>query len=180
MPVLATWSPTDHMLGLVVSLGLAVAAKTCLVVDLDLDGPRLGSSRTLADLVREGPTRADLEPERNGPAFLANGGVSVGEAGEVLQALARRWPALVLRTALAQERPVGSIVVAPLLPDRIAPRFRPPRILQRTGFSPSKAPEVGSILLPPPRRRTVQLLLSGSQPTGDRWLRTLAGAWTAQ
>jgi len=180
MPVLSTWSPTDHMLGLIVSLGLAVAAKTCLVVDLDVEGPRLGSAKTLADLVREGPTRSDLEPGGRGAAFLANGGVGVGEASDVLRALAERWPAVVLRTSLTRERPMGSIAVAPLLPEGVGPDFGAPRILQRTGISRTTAPAPGSILLPPPRRSTVRQLLSGHQPSGDRWIRTLSRVWSAR
>lgn len=179
MPVLATWSPTDHTLGLVVSLGLAVATKTCLVVDLDIEGPRLGSTRTLADLVREGPTRTDLEPRAPGAAFLANGGVPVDEATDVLHALAHRWPAMVLRTALARERPSGSIAVGPLLPDDVAPMFGPPRILQRTGISPTHRPASGTIVLPRPGRMTVQRMLSGSRPAPDRWVRSLSRVWTS-
>ena len=40
MPALAIWSPEDGVLGAVAPLGLAAAAGTALVVDLDPRGPR--------------------------------------------------------------------------------------------------------------------------------------------
>ena len=78
-------------------LALAAAAGTALVVDLDPQGPAYPGNADLAELVAEGPTRRDLEPERSGVAVLRNGGVPEEEAAEVLNALAARWPAVVFR-----------------------------------------------------------------------------------
>ena len=66
MPALSIWSPEDGVLGAVAPLGLAAAAGTALVVDLDPGGPRYPGPATLADLVADGPRRGDLSPSRRG------------------------------------------------------------------------------------------------------------------
>lgn len=86
----------DDLLGAIAPLGLAVAAGTALVVDLDADGPSYPAERTLAQVVAEGPRRAELVPERSGVAVLPNGGVRAFEALEMVEMLARspcrtRW-----------------------------------------------------------------------------------------
>ena len=59
MPALAIWTPEDGVLGALAPLGLAIAGGTALMVDLDPLGPRYPGTRSLADLVSEGPRRAD-------------------------------------------------------------------------------------------------------------------------
>ena len=87
MPALALWTPEDGLLGALAPLGLALAAGTALVVDLDPLGPHYPGSASLADLVAEGPRKADLSPARRGVAVLRNGGVSPAAAAEVVAAL---------------------------------------------------------------------------------------------
>ncbi len=176
MSVIATWSPADAALHTLVPLGLAVAAGTALVIDLDSEGARLGSGPTLADLVREGATRAQLEPTRRGPAFLSNGGIEAADAQQLISGLCERWPSVVLRCPPRLERPVGAIAVLPLLPDPHTLVAAAPAIYQRCGFSPRHSP--AGLILPPPRRGTVEHLLGGRSPRrSDRWIRALEPLW---
>jgi hypothetical protein len=177
MPVLATWSPRDALLDAIVPLGLASAAGTALVVDLDPAGPSWSGSFTLADLVRRGPTRDELVPSRRGPAVLANGGIEADEAADVVSALTDRWPAVVLRCPPNVPCPAGAIAVLPLLPEPFALSAEPPVVYQRSRLSPRVKPQ--PLILPPPSRRTVAALLSSRQPlTPDRWIRALRTIWS--
>ena len=176
MPVLATWSPADLALGTLVPLGLAVAAGTCLVIDLDHDGPALGTHPTLADLVHHGAERRHLEPSGPGPAYLANGGVEADEAADIVSAMVERWPNAVLRCPGRAPRPTGAMAVLPLLPEPHLRVAEPPAVYQRIGISPRSAPTGPT--LPPIPRRTAEALLSGRRPVRpDRWIRSVAGLW---
>ena len=176
MPVVATWSPFDATLDVLVPLGLATVAPTCLVVDLDPDGPDAGSGATLAELVSEGPTRRQLDPIDGASAYLANGGVELGEAERVVGELVRRWPFVVLKCPRTSEPPADALALVPLLPEPYLRRVRPPLLYQRCGFSPRRHPPGPT--LPRPRRSTVAALLEGREPVGrDRWLRALSGVW---
>jgi hypothetical protein len=176
MPVLATWSPHDSLLDAIVPLGLASAAGTALVVDLDPRGPAWSVSFTLRDLVQRGPTRQELAPTRRGPAVLANGGVEADEAADVVSALADGWPSIVLRCPPDRPRPAGAVAVLPLLPEPFARSEDPPVVYQRSQLSPRSNPQ--SHVLPPPSRRTIVALLSSRQPPRpDRWIRALGTVW---
>lgn len=176
MPVIATWTPNDAILDVAVPLGLAVAAGTAIVVDADPSGPRLGDGATLAQLVARGPTRADLEPPSSGPAFLSNGGIDVGEASEVIAALAARWPALILRCAPGVHKPDGAITFAPLLPEPWGRAYPGRVVFQRSPMSPAIDP--GHPVLPRPRRATIAALLAGRRPVRrDRWIKALGAVW---
>lgn len=175
MPVIATWSPADAALDILVPLGLVAGVPSGLVIDLDPNGPNLGGEWTLADLVRQGPSRSHLEPPRRARAFLTNGGVPAEDAAPVVSALVDRWPATVLRCAPRLPRPEGSIAFVPLLPEPFTAGFPGETVYQRTAFSPRTAP-VG-VTLPPPRRRTVACLLAGQSPPKDRWIRALGALW---
>ena len=178
MPAIATWTPNDAVLDVVVPLGLAFAAGTALVIDADPAGPRPPDGSSLARLVADGPTRADLEPQQPGPAYLANGGVEIAEASTVISALAERWPAIVIRCPPRQPRPDGALAVAPLLPEPWGTRHAGRTLYQRTILSPSSVPD--GVVLPRPRRATVAALLAGRRPaTRDRWIRTLRTVWDA-
>lgn len=178
MPVIATWTPNDAVLDVVVPLGLAVAVGTALVIDVDPDGPRSAHGSTLAQLVADGPTRVDLEPQQSGPAYLPNGGVEIAEASSVIAALVARWPAAVLRCPPRQPRPDGALAVVPLLPEPWGTHHRGRTLYQRTVLSPSTAPD--GVVLPRPRRSTVAALLAGRRPPiRDRWIRALRAVWEA-
>jgi hypothetical protein len=178
MPVIATWSPVDATLDILAPLGLAAATDTCLVVDLDPEGPRLPGSHTLADLVGRGPTAAQLRPARHGTALLANGGVDASAASSVLTALCVQWPAVVLRCPPRGPRPDGAVAFVPMLPEPFSVAADPPVVHQRTSQSPRSHP--GGIVLPVPARATIASLLALRAPVRrDRWLRHLRTVWSA-
>jgi hypothetical protein len=176
MPVLATWSPFDAVLDVVAPLGLAASVGTALVVDLDPHGPAREATYTLADLVRRGPTGAELGPTSRGTAFLANGGVDAADAAPVVEALAQRWPSVVLRCPPRVEAPPGAITFVPLLPDPFGLSGPEPVIYQRYAMSPPGP--AGAFVLPPPSVRTVVSLLEHRMPVRrDRWIKGLRSVW---
>ena len=188
MPVLATWSPLDAALDILLPLGLVASTGSGLVIDLDPEGPRLGPGPTLADLVRSGPTLEQLEPPQTArtgkgfggkaSGFLSNGGVNAGEATPVVAAMIERWPSVVLRCSPRDAQPPGSIAALPLLPEPFTPVGTGRVVYQRCAFSPRRKPE--GVVLPIPRRRTVEALFAGRRPPSKRdpWLRAVARLWS--
>ncbi|MGI9586063.1 MAG: hypothetical protein ACR2N7_10780 [Acidimicrobiia bacterium] len=176
MPVIATWSPADAALGVLVPLGLACAATTGLVIDLDPRGPKVGSGPTLADLVSDGPTRAQLEPRSGAAAFLSNGGIDPDDAFDVVAAFADRWPAVVLRCSPRIDEPHEGVTFLPLLPEPYGLKANGNVVYQRCAFSPRDHP--GAPTLPRLTARTVRRLLSGQTPRyRDPWIRALRDVW---
>ena len=172
MPALAIWSPEDGVLGAVAPLALAAAAGTALVVDLDPGGPRYRGSGSLADLVASGPTIGDLQPTRRGVAVLSNGGIDPADAEHVLDALSRRWPAVVLRLPASHDGEDDAIPILPLVPGGLFSEYGGRAVYQRAGWRVT--PPEDSVVLPRPRRATIERLLVGAAPSrGDRWV----GAW---
>ncbi len=177
MAVIAVWSPFDLILSLIAPIGLAVHKGTALVVDLDPSGVGYRSSTDLATLVRRGPTEDELRPERSGVAVLANGGVGIGDATDVVNALAQRWPNVVLRCSPHVASASVAIGVVPILPAPFAPQVPGDVVYQRTAYGGEV--ERGSLVLPVPRSSTVRALLSGRVPVSrDRWIRSLGEVWS--
>ena len=176
MPALAIWSPEDEVLGAIAPLALGAAAGTAVIVDLDVDGPRYPGELTLAGLVSDGPTKADLSPQRRGIAVVSNGGVDPEDAEPVLRALVDGWPAVVFRLPADHIGGDGAIPVFPLIPGSMMDRPSGPAIYQRSGWR-VRVPE-GGIVLPRPSRGTISALLTGHTPhPGDRWIRAWRRAW---
>jgi hypothetical protein len=181
MPALAIWTPEDGVLGALAPLGLAMAGGTAVVVDLDPLGPRYPGDRSLAELVREGPRRADLGPTRRGVAVLRNGGVSAPAAAEVVAALSAGWEKVVLRLP-PRPLPTGEgppvVPVHLLLPGGLFPRAPGAAVYQATrAMLPLPGP---GWLLPVPAAGTVAGLLRGRLPVaGDRWIRAWRPVWEA-
>ncbi len=176
MPALAIWSPEDGVLGAIAPLGLAAAAGTALVVDLDPFGPRYPGAGSLAELVADGPKRSDLEPSRRGVAVLANGGIEPESAAPVLDAIVEGWPAVVLRLPPTHDGSSGAIPVLPLVPGGLLRELGPPAVYQRSGWR-VPSPE-GAVVLPRPRRSTLGMLLTGmAPPPGDRWVAAWRPLW---
>lgn len=174
MPALAIWSPEDGVLGAVAPLGLAAAAGTALVVDLDPGGPPYRGPGSLAGLVANGPRRSDLQPDRRGVAVLANGGVEAADAERVVGALVDGWPAVVLRLPADHGGGGGAVPVLPLVPGELFSGYGHDAVYQRSGWRVSAPDE--AIVLPRPRRSTIAMLLDGTMPPPrDRWI----GAWRA-
>ena len=177
MSVIAVWSPVDLVLSLVVPLGLAVHKGTALVVDLDPSGPPLPGRGDLASLVHRGPTEAELSPTGKGVAVLANGGIDGRDSREVIAALAKRWPHVVLRCAPAGMPPSGAVPVLPVLPAPFTVSLDRPAVYQRTHLGGE--PDRGVIVLPTPKPGTVRTLLEGRTPARkDTWIRSLEQVWT--
>lgn len=174
--VLALWSPVDVTLGIIGPLGAATAAGTALVIDLDVHGPPFGGAFSLADLVADGPTRAQLEPSKQGPAVLRNGGIDAEQAAEVVSALIERWPNIVLRCPPSTGASSQAIALLPLLPEPFTPKVEGRVVYQDTRLPRPRSP-LGPVL-PVPRAGTVRALLAGSRPSpGDRWVRAFRQVW---
>ncbi len=175
MPVLAVWSPADAILDVAVPLALVASVPTGIVVDLDPDGPVVGEGPSLAELVAEEPTAEQLRPVAGAAAYLSNGGVDADDAWPVVEALAARWPAVVLRCAPRLQRPASALAVLPLLPEPFTLRADGRCVYQRIGVSPGVTPD--GPVLPRPRRGTIAALLTGRRPGRDRWMRSVAALW---
>ena len=174
MPALSMRTPEDGVLGAVAPLALACAASPALVVDLDPNGPPY-PGRTLADLVEDGPTRADLSPHRSGVAVLANGGIEPDAAAPVLDALVDGWPRVVFRLP-PSPRPfsgTGVVTVRPLSP--LLDLMPGPAVYQRTLWRIE--PPGPGIVLPRPGPATVRALAGGATPGPCRWIRAWRHVW---
>ena len=180
MPVLAVWTPEDGLLGALAPLGLAgaVAREPTLVVDLDESGPHYPST-SLADLVVSEPQRDDLIGSRPGLAVLRNGGVGLERSHQVVEALIRGWPRVVLRMPprpVPHTRSIPIVPVRMLLPGRLFPRVDGPAVYQSTPI-PARLPGPG-VRLPVPAPATIAGLVAGRLPHGrDRWVRAWKRVW---
>jgi hypothetical protein len=165
------------MLGAMAPLGLAVAAPgPALVIDLDTGGPSYFGSASLAELVANGPRKADISPSRQGVAVLRNGGISYREAEDIISHLVAGWPNVVLRLGgQYAEVPCRTIPVIPLLPAGLGAAASSAAIYQDVGWR-VEAPGPGMVI-PIPRRSTWSALSAGRRPPVDRWLRSLRGVW---
>jgi hypothetical protein len=175
MTTLAINCAAEGVLSIVAPLALAAAAGTALVVDLDPNGPAYPGSSSLAELVEQGPRLADLRPARKGIAVLRNGGVDTTTAREVIIALARGWPRLVLRAGAADVESGPVVPVVPLLPGGMTPPCDRPAVYQQVGWH-EKAPGP-ALTLNTPARSTVSALLEGRLPARSRWVRSWRPVW---
>lgn len=156
------------MLHRIAPLGLAAAAGTALVVDLDPDAaPYPGPA--LADL-SAGAVRAEhLAPKRRGVAVISSGGVTTGQADELLERLISGWPAVVIRV------PVGSagIPVLPLEPVEL----RPPKAIRAVWQSTVRGSTAPGVVLPPIGRSRVTALCRCVVEPRWRWVRAWSAVW---
>lgn len=164
----------DELLAAIAPLGLALAAGSALVVDLDPDGPAYPGERTVAELAEEGPRRTELDPGRTGVATMRNGGVGTLAAIEVVGTLAQSWPAIVVRVG-SEPVPFPVIPVRPLWPGFLAYTGQSPSVWQAVPGG-TEAPGPGPVL-PPPGRATVTALLNGRRPPRSRWVRAWTRVW---
>jgi hypothetical protein len=177
MSVVALWSPSDLLLSVLAPIGLAATRPSALVIDLDPRGPRYESPYTLADLVRDGAMKDQLDPLRGAVAVLPNGGVGIEDASRVVEALAERWPHVVLRCDPASQPPESAVSLLPLLPQQFMSRPTRRVVFQSLGFR-AQAPK-GALVLPRPGSATVNALMGlRTMPTKSSWLRQLAKIWS--
>ena len=181
--VIALHTKTDHVLSVVAPVGLAAAAaRPALVIDLDPDGPAYPGTRSLADLVDEGPTRAELFPGLSGApgagvALLRNGGIGWEPALPLIEALAQRWPALVLRLpGSGGPWPWPVVPVLSLLPGILRPSGGRAAVWQSMSSRRELAPGPGPVL-PALNRSTLSGMLTfRSEPRG-RWVKAWSQVW---
>ena len=148
--------------------GLASAARTCLVVDLDAQAPPLPGP-TLVDLLREGVTAAHLRSQRSGVAVVANGGVTEEEAADLLAALTAGWPAVVFR--VSPDHP--SIPVLPLEP----PELRPETAFRAVWQATTRGSRAPGVVLPPLGRAGISSLCRGIVEPRSAWVRAWSPVW---
>lgn len=170
--VLAVTS-NDPVLSLLAPIGLAASAGTALVVDL-AGGLHVPSARTLADIAAEGPRLDELSPGRAGVAFVTSGSITLGEAGEMVDQLATRWPAVVVRSD-GDGWPGPTVPVRALYPGWLAPSAESAAVWQPMAHG-SRPPGPGPVL-PRVGRGTVRRLLSGRLPSRSRWVRAWKQVW---
>lgn len=157
--------PVLHRIGV---FGLAAAAGTCLVVDLDPGAPGLPGP-TLAGLLGDGVTAEHLRPGRRGVAVIGNGGVTEADADELVTALSAGWPNVVIRVPFG----APSISYLPLDP----PELRPARAFRAVWQSAVRGSRAPGVVLPPLRRTTVRGLCSGRVEPRSRWVQAWAPVW---
>jgi len=148
--------------------GLASAAGTCLVVDLDSQAVPLPGP-TLVDLLREGVTARQLRSRRTGVAVVANGGATEEEAADLLAALTAGWPAVVYRVPPH----CPSVPVLPLEPPELLPELAFRAVWQATTRG-SRAP---GVVLPPLRRDAIRSLCRGVVEPRSAWVRAWSPVW---
>jgi hypothetical protein len=148
--------------------GLAAAAGTALVVDIDPNAAAMPGP-SLADLLRDGATAEHLHSGRLGVAVVANGGVEESAAEELLPALMAGWPAVVLRV------PPGSLSI-PVLP-LDPPEIRPARAFRAVWQASNHGSRAPGIVLPPLGRAALRSLCRGVVEPRSRWVRAWAPVW---
>jgi hypothetical protein len=181
--VIGLHTQSDHVLSVVAPVGLAAAAaRPALVIDLDPEGPAYPGTRSLADLVGEGPTRAELLPrlpgaDGAGVALVRNGGIGWEPAIPMVEALAQRWPALVLRLpGSGGPWPWPVVPVVCLLPGILRPLGGKAAVWQSTMSRRDLAPGPGPVLPALNRSALSGMLTFRSEPRG-RWVRAWSQVW---
>ena len=172
------WTPEDGLLGALAPLGLAIAAGSAIVIDLDPAGPQYPGDRSLADLASDGVRRPDLVP-RSGVGVVRNGGVAPADAGQVIHALIAAHPTVVLRLPprpYPEGVPFPVVPVRLLVPGGLFPVGNRPAVYQATPVL-ARMPTEG-VRLPVPNPATVAALLHGRRPVArDRWITAWGRAW---
>ena len=181
--VIGLHTRSDHVLSVVAPVGLAAAAaRPALVIDLDPDGPAYPGTRSLADLVEEGPTRAELFPglpgaHGAGVALLRNGGIGWEPALPMIETLAQRWPALVLRLpGSGGPWPWPVVPVVSLLPGILRPLGGSAAVWQSMTSRRDLAPGPGPVLPAVNRSTLIGMLTLRSEPRG-RWVKAWSQVW---
>ena len=162
----------DPVLSWIGPIGLALAAGTALIIDVRTR--YLPGTKTLAQLMLDGPRLFDLSPGRRGVATIASGSMSSDEIARAIEVLAGRWPALVVRSD-------GELWPGPTVPYRaILPGFLRPGDLIPSVWQPAIGVSVPSLpgpVLPRLGRRPVMAMLEGKTPQARRWVESWRAIW---
>lgn len=171
-PILGVWSP-DPILSLVAPIGLAASAGTALVVDMCAASATSG--RTLASLMTDGPTLAELSPGRQGIAWLPGGDADRTEAVELITQLGSHWPAVVVRVG-DRDLPFATVPVIPLFPGRLVPKVETPNGVWQPVRGGAEPPGPGPVL-PRLRAGVVRKMLAGQLPRRSKWVAAWRSVW---
>lgn len=170
--VLGVASP-DRVLSFAASIAMAAVAPSCLVIDL-IGDLHLGNTRTLADILEEGPRLAELSPGRKGVALIGKGPIGLPKAEEAASVLGASWPALIVR-ADPGEWNGPTVPVTPIYPGLLAPTNVGSSVWQP--FAPlGRAPGPGPVM-PSLRPGLVRRLLVGQIPRRSRWMAAWEEVW---
>lgn len=170
--VLAVTSP-DPVMSVLGPIGLAAAAGTALIVDLD-EGLRRPRTRSLADIAADGARLSELAPGRRGVALVSSGELPPETVVEVVARLSLHWPAVVIRPGpWGWEGPTVPLI--PLYPGWLAPSHIGAAVWQRVPGG--AAPPATGPVLPAPGAGLVRRMLAGGLPGRSRWTRAWAAVW---
>lgn len=175
MPALAVFSPEDYTLATIAAITLASTCTTALVVDLDVRQRRWCNGRSLRGLVDDGPTGVDLKPVRTGVALLGNGGVDLGEARQVIDALKRGWEHVVFLLPGDVVAPAPIVPIRPHADPSVLIPFTRPAVYVRSGWD-GPTPTPGPVVRRP-SSSAVQRLMVGGRPVPARWTKDWAALW---
>lgn len=172
-PILGLMSP-DPVLSLVGPVGLAASVGTALVIDLVADEPD-PQRRTLRDIADDGPSLAELSPGRSGVAMIRAGGIDRSREIGVIQELAKRWPAVVIRVT-AGDRAFPVVPAVPLFPGGLIPAPEAAHCVWQPVGAGSTPPGPGPVL-PRLRPGALRRMLSGHLPRRSRWIDSWQPVW---
>lgn len=157
----------DPVLNWVGAAGLAHSVRTALIVDL----VGAATTRTLADIVADGPKLAEISPGRTGVARISAGMTDLETVRSAAQALATNWPAVVV--ALDRDDWDGALVpYRGIYPGVLAGSSGTVAVWQPVSRARPTSRLPGPVL-PPLAARGVRAMLSGRRPRARRWI----GAW---
>lgn len=181
--IIGLHTESDYVLSVIAPIGLAAAAsRPALVIDLDACGPAYPGSRSLAELVDDGPTRLELFPALPGAhassvSLLRNGGIEWETAISMIEALAKQWPSVVLRLpGSAGPWPWPVVPVVPIFPGILRPGRGRAAVWQSVTSRQDIAPGPGPVLPALDRSAVSRLLALRAEPRG-KWVRAWAQVW---
>lgn len=163
----------DPLLSFAAAVGLAAARRTTLIVDTVVDERAEG--RTLADVVEEGPTLAELSPGRTGVALVPAGALGPDQISAAINELARHWPAVVVRSSF-KVASLPTVPVVPLYPVSAPLVSLPPVAVWQPIHSWSAPPGPGPVLPRLPGRH-LRRILARTLPRKSRWMSAWEPIW---
>lgn len=160
----------DPVMAAIAPIGLAASVGTALIVDM----AARDAGRTLADLADEGPLLEEISPGRAGVAVIAAGSTRGPDLVSIIDRVASRWPAMVIRDP-DSHWPGPTVPVHVLYPHAVRTWEEGAAVWQSLGAG--QTPPGPGPLLPPISSRTMRHLLRGWVPRPNRWLRAWRQVW---
>jgi hypothetical protein len=165
-------SSADPVMSLLGAVGLAASRESTLLIDTG--GHLAKGPRTLVDVAEDGPTLEEVSPGRSGVAVLGSGHLPAGDVRTLAQALATRWPGVVVRLwRLDWEGP--SVPVVPLYPGVLDVGHVGAAVWQPLPAGPR--PRGPGPVLPRLRPSLVRRVLRGGHPGRCAWVSAWREVW---